>query len=105
MVFRILYLYYGAYSCISDLILVLRSIYLSYGTYTYDTELILVFRILYLYYGAYAGITRLIILLQNLYRKYPLVLQRFYLYKSTSRYYRTDTEVLVGTTEQIQRYP
>ena len=66
---RILYLFYRAYSCISDLILVLRSIYLSYGTYTCITEHILVLRILYLYYG----------------------------YGSTHRYYRTDTEVPVGT--------
>ena len=66
---RILYLFYRAYSCISDLILVLWSIYLSYETYTCITEHILVLRILYLYYG----------------------------YGSTHRYYRTDTEVPVGT--------
>ena len=76
-----LFLYFESYSYISDLILVLRSIYLDYGSYTCVTELILVFRILYLYYG----------------------------YESTHRYYRTYTyiEVPVGTTELIliQRYP
>ena len=42
LVFLILFLYYGAYTCISYLILVLQSIYLSYGSCTCITELILV---------------------------------------------------------------
>ena len=73
------------------------------------TEIRLVLRNLYLYYGAYSCssdsyscILDLILLLQSLYiRKYPQVLQRFYLYKSTCRYYRTDTEVPVGNIEII----
>ena len=87
-------MYYGAYSCTSDLILVLRSkylsyesytfitklilifilvlrsIYLSYGSYTCITELILVLRILYLYYGAYTCLTDLILVLRSLYLSY-----------------------------------
>ena len=79
-----------------------------YGTYTCVTELILVLRILY---GAYSGTkvpvgtthihytevpvgtTGLIIILQNLYL--------YYRYGSTCRYYRTDTEVPVGTFRSL----
>ena len=53
-VLRILYLYYGTYSCISDLIRVLQNIYLSYGSYTCITGLILV---LWILYGAYSRIS------------------------------------------------
>ena len=45
-------MYYGTYTCTSDLILVLQSIYLSYGSYICVTEHVLVLRILY---GAYSG--------------------------------------------------
>ena len=45
-------MYYGTYTCISDLIHVLQSIYWSYGSYTCITEHVLVLRILY---GAYSG--------------------------------------------------
>ena len=56
-VFRILYMYYRTYTCvsdltcISDLIHILQIIYLSYGTYTGLTELILVLRNLFLCEG------------------------------------------------------
>ena len=46
------HMYYGTYTCISDLIHVLQSIYWSYGSYTCITEHVLVLRILY---GAYSG--------------------------------------------------
>ena len=102
LVLWILYLYYEAYSCISDLIRVLRNLYLSYGTYTCVTKLILVFQILYLYYGAYTCITNLILVLWSLFLYFGYGSTRryyktFYLYKSTRRYYRTDTKVPVGT--------
>ena len=99
LVFRILYLYLGTYSCISDLILILQSIYLYLESYTCITELILIFRILYLYYRAYNCISDFILILRNLYL--------FYRYGSTRRYYRdfTCTKVLVGTIEQIRKYP
>ena len=110
-------MYFGFYTCITKLILILQSIYLSYGSYTCVTELILVFRILFVYYGTYTctkvpvgtthihytevpvGTTGLIFILQNLYL--------YYRYGSTRRYYRafTCTKVPAGTTEQIQRYP
>ena len=45
-------MYYGTYTCISDLIHVLQGIYWSYGSYTCITEHVLVLRILY---GAYSG--------------------------------------------------
>ena len=92
LVFRILYLYYGAYPCLTDNILVLRSLFLYFGSYTCITEHILVFRILYLYYRCFACITILILILQNLYL--------YYRYGSTRRYYRdfSCTKVPVGTT-------
>ena len=92
LILRILYLCYITYSCISDLILVLRSIYMYFGSYTCVIEHILILRILY-------WNTELILILHNLYF--------FYRYRSTRRYYRdfTCTEVPVGTTKQIQRYP
>ena len=100
LVLQILFLYYGAYSGISDLIRVLWNLYLSYGTYTCVTELILVFQILYFYYGAYTCITNLILVLRSLflyfgYRSTHRYYRTFYLYKSTRRYYRTDTEAPV----------
>ena len=50
--------------------LVLQSIYLSYGTYTGLTELILVLRNLYWYYGTYISLTELRLVLQNLLLSY-----------------------------------
>ena len=44
-------MYLRSYTCISDLIHILQSIYLSYGTYTGLTELIIVLRILLLCEG------------------------------------------------------
>ena len=93
LVLWILYLYYGAYSCILDLIRVLRNLYLSFGTYTCVTELILVFQILYLYYGAYTCITNLILVLRSLFL--------YFGYGSTRRYYRIDTEVPIGTFRSL----
>ena len=49
-----LILYYRAYTCISDLIIILRILFLYFRSYTCITELILLFRILYLYYGTYS---------------------------------------------------
>ena len=108
LVLRILYLYYRAYSCISDIIIVLRSLFLylrSYNcitelilvfqTYTCISELILVFQILYLYFGSYSCISDLI-----------LVLWSLFLYYRTYTYI-TGTEVPAGTTEilLVQKYP
>ena len=59
-------MYYGAYSCISDLILVLQNLFLYFRSYTCITELILVFQILYLYYGTYSCILDRILVLQIL---------------------------------------
>ena len=91
-ILRILYLYYGTYSCISDLIRVLQNIYLSYGSYTCVTELILGFRILYWYYGAYPCTSDLI---RSLFS--------YFGYGSSRRYYRTFylCKIPIGTIEQI----
>ena len=52
LVLQNLYWYFGAHTCISDLIRVLQGIYLSYRSYTCTIEYVLVLRILY---GAYSG--------------------------------------------------
>ena len=46
-VFQILYMYYRVYTCLTELILILRNLYWYFGSYTCFTELILVFRILF----------------------------------------------------------
>ena len=66
LVFRILYLYYED-TCMTDLILVLRSLFLYFGSYTCITEHILVSRILYLCYRAYSCISDLILVLRDLF--------------------------------------
>ena len=89
----------------------LQNLFLSYGSYTGITELILVLWILFLYFGSYTcltdtgvpvGTTKLILILQSL---YP-----FYRYGSTRRYYWTytyftDMGVPVGTTGLILILP
>ena len=79
-----------------------------FGSYTCFTELILVLQILYLFYRTYSCISDLIRVLWNLYLYKST--RRYYsysLYGGTRRYYRdfTCTKVPAGTTEQIQRYP
>ena len=50
-------MYYGTYTCLTKLILVLQSLFLYLRSYTYIMEHILVLQILYLYYGAYSCIS------------------------------------------------
>ena len=98
LVLRNLYLCYRAYSCISDLILVLQSIFLYFGSYTCVMEHIIVLRILY---GAYSCTKVPVDTTQFHYTKVPvgttgliLILQNLYLfyrYGSTRRYYRDFT--------------
>ena len=44
-------MYFGFYTCITELIHVFKILHVYYGTYTCLTELILVFRILFFYKG------------------------------------------------------
>ena len=109
LVLRNVYLYIGAHPCISDLILVLQSIYMYCGTYTCTKVPVGTTHIHYTevpvgtthihYAEVPVSTTGLIFILQNLYL--------YYRYGSTRRYYRdiTCTKVPVGTREQIQRYP
>ena len=88
-------MYYGTYTCLTELILVLQSLFLYFGSYT---ELILVQKVpvgtTQIHYTEVpVGTTGLIIILQNLYL--------YYRYGSTRRYYRTDTEVPVGTFRSL----
>ena len=66
----ILYLYYRAYPCLTDLILILQNLILYFGSHTCITELKHVFQILYLYYGTYKCISDLIHVLQSIYLSY-----------------------------------
>ena len=63
LVLRILYLYYRAYTCISDLIIVLQSLFLYFRSYTCISDLILVLWSLLLYFGSYTCIKELILVL------------------------------------------
>ena len=90
---RILYLYYRAYPCLTDIILVLRSLFLSFETYTGLTELILVFRSTYLYFGFYTCITRHI-----------LILQILFLCESTRRYDKSELIIIVSHTRSDHTY-
>ena len=78
-------MYFGFYTCITELIHVFQILLVYYRTYTCLTELILVLRNLYLYTGLI------------------LVLQILYLCYQTDSCI-SDKEVPVGTPEQIQRY-
>ena len=66
-VFQILYMYFRAYTCLTELILVLRKLYWSYETYTGLMEIILVFQSTYLYFGSYMCILKLILEFQILF--------------------------------------
>ena len=67
LVLQSIYLSYGTYTGLTELILVLRNLYWYYGTYISLTKLILVLRNLYWYYGSYISLTELILVLRNLY--------------------------------------
>ena len=90
---RILYLYYRAYPCLTDIILVLWSLFLSFGTYTGLTELILVFRSTYLYFGFYTCITWHI-----------LILRILFLCEGTRRYDKSKLIIIVSHTRSDQTY-
>ena len=93
MVFRILSLYYRAYTCISDFIRVLQNLYLSYGTYTCISAHILVFQILHVYYGTYTCLT-----------EHILILQILFLCEGTRRYDKSELIIIVSHTRSNQTY-
>ena len=90
LVLRILYLYYRAYPCLTDILLVLHSLfwyfesypgitehthvfwilYMYYRTYTCILDLIHIFQILFMSYRVSTGLTELILVLRNLYWSY-----------------------------------
>ena len=75
-------MYFGFYTCITELIHVFQILHVYYGTYTRLTELILVFRILYVYYRTYTCISDLTCILRNLYLSYEtyICVQDLFLY-------------------------
>ena len=90
---RILYLYYRAYPCLTDIILALRSLFLSFGTYTGISELTLVFRSTYLYFGFYTYIT-----------SHILILRILFLCEGTCRYDKSELIIIVSHTRSDQTY-
>ena len=70
LVLQSIYLSYGTYTGLTELILVLRNLYWYYGTYISLTELILVLRNLYWSHGTYTDLTELILVLQDLLLSY-----------------------------------
>ena len=116
-------MYYGTYTYLIELILVLQSLFLYLRSYTYIMEHILVLQILYLYYGAYSCIldtevpvgttehftcTKVLVgSIQIHYMKVPigtteliLIFQNLYLYyryRSTRRFHR---DSLYGSTRR-----
>ena len=70
LVLQSIYLSYGTYTGLTELILVLRNLYWYYGTYISFTELILVLRNLYWSHGTYTDLTELILVLQDLLLSY-----------------------------------
>ena len=105
-------MYYGTYTCLTELILVLHNLYGSYGTYTGISEHILAFRILYVYYRTYTCISNLIHVIQNLYLSYGtytgltehiLILRILSLCEDTRRYNKSELIITVSHTGQIRR--
>ena len=94
LVLRILYLYYGSSTCITELMLI-YSDFLYFGSYTCITELMLVFRIscildlilvlwsLCLYFGFYTCITELM-----------LVFRILFLYSGTYSYTKVPVDTI-----------
>ena len=70
LVLQSIYLSYGTYTGLTELILVLRNLYWYYRTYISLTELILVLRNLYWSHGTYTNLTELILVLQDLLLSY-----------------------------------
>ena len=110
---QILYVYYGTYTCLTELILVLQNLYGSYRTYTGISEHILVFRILYVYYRTYTCISNLIHVIQNLYLSYGtytgltehiLILRILSLCEGTRRYNKSELIIIVSHTRLDQTY-
>ena len=90
---RILYLYYRAYPCLTELILVFRNLYWYFGTYTGISELVLVFWSTYLYFDFYTCITGHI-----------LILQILFLCEGTRRYDKSELIIIVSHTRSGQMY-
>ena len=87
LVLRILYLYYGAYPCLTNLLLVLQSLFRYFGSNPCITEHIHVLRILYVYYRTYTCLT-----------EHILTLRIFILCEGTRRYDKSEQIIIVSHT-------
>ena len=106
-------MYYGTYTCISDLILVLQKWYMYFRSYTCLTKLIHVFQILYLSYRAYTCLTDLIFKLPDLFlsfRSYTCVTELIPVFRillfceGTRRYDKSEHIRIISHTRSDQTY-
>ena len=113
LVLRILYLYYRAYPCLTDLILVLQSLFWCFRSYPGISEHIHVFRILYMHYRTYTCISDLTCISRNLYlshgtytgiSEHILVIWILSLSESTRRYDKSELIIIVSHTRSDQTY-
>ena len=85
-------MYYGFYTCITELILVLRNVYLYIEAHPYILDLILVLRSIYIYYGTYTCLTGHI-----------LILRILFLCEGTHRYDKSEQIIMYHIQGQIRR--
>ena len=86
-------MYYGFYTCIIELILVLRNVYLYIGAHPYISDLILVLQSIYMYYGTYTYLT-----------EHILILRILFLCEGTRRYDKSEQIIIVSHTRSDQTY-
>ena len=86
-------MYYGFYTCITELILVLRNVYLYIGAHPYISDLILVLRSIYMYYGTYTCLT------ENI-----LILRILFLCEGTRKYDKLEQIIIVSHIRLDQTY-
>ena len=86
-------MYYGFYTCITELILVLRNVYLYIGAHPYISDLILVLRSIYRYYDTYTCLT-----------EHILILRILFLCESTRRYDKPEQIIIISHTRSDQTY-
>ena len=104
---------YRAYTCLTDLILVLQNLYMYFRSYTCLIEHILVLRILYLYYRTYTCSSELIYVLQSIYLSYGsytcvteliLVFRILFMCKGTRRYDKSEQIRIISHARSYQTY-
>ena len=93
LVLQNLYMYFRSYTCLIEHILILRILYLYYRTYTCSLELIYVLQSIYLFYGSYTCVTELI-----------LVFRILFMCKGTRRYDKSEQIRIISHARSDQTY-